>query len=106
MILHIANYYTGSKVYMNLVAKLDDLFVPQIVYTAFRGEDLKQNYVEFNTTSSTIIYRPVLGLYSRLHFRYKANLITRDIIENVSLAGIKMIHAHTWYSDGSPAYNL
>jgi len=100
--LHIANYYTGSKVYRNLFSALDKSGVLQTVYTAFRGSG-RPNDMEFGQPGSKIWYRPILSLYTRIHYTYKSALITKDIRRHVNVGDISLIHAHTWYSDGRSA---
>ena len=65
MILHLANDYSGSTVYKNLVTKLDDLGVNQIVYTPVRSEHLVgKNEIELKQKDSKIIYANILAKYT------------------------------------------
>lgn len=108
IVLHIANDYSGSTVYKNLVAKLDDLGVNQIVYTPLRSRRLvNKNRIELKQKGSKFIYADILSKYlDRLLLHKKIKKITRDIESKVDLNNITIIHAHTWYSDGGVAYNL
>lgn len=108
MILHIANDFSGSTVYKNLVLGLDDLNVSQVVYTAIRNKNLiGKNKVDFRDGDSKIIYSHVLNKYvDRLLYKRKISKIYKDILEKVDFTKITYIHAHTWYSDGGVAYLL
>jgi glycosyltransferase involved in cell wall biosynthesis len=108
MILHITNDYSGSKVYKNLIVKLDDLGLNQIVYTPVRSSQLVgKNSIELKQQESKIIYANILSKYlDRLLLHKKIKKITRDIELKVDVNTIEFIHAHTWYSDGGVAYRL
>lgn len=107
-ILHITNDYSGSTVYKNLCASLDDLNITQIVYNPIRkiGE-VNKNKIDFNDKKSQIIYSKILNNYTRLNFHFKRKKIYKDLISFVgNTEKIDIVHAHTWYSDGAIAYKL
>lgn len=107
MILHIANDFGGSKVYKNLFDNLDCIGISQTVYTAIRTENLiSVNNINWRCLNSKIYYRHILNNYTRLNFFHKTSMITRDVIKTVGINRMKIIHAHTWFSDGVIAYNL
>jgi glycosyltransferase involved in cell wall biosynthesis len=107
MLLHITNDFSGSKVYKNLIQQLDQLELPQTIYTAVRREDLiGKNHIDFKQTSSSIIYRNILKKTDKLRYFHKINKVTEDVEAYVDLTKITLIHAHTWYSDGGVAYEL
>lgn len=107
LVLHLANDFSGSKVYKNLVYELDLLQIPQVVYTAVRSKNLlDKNRLVFTNPQSNIIYRNILNLYTRVNFRYKIRKVVEDVTKNVELKIVDTIHAHTWYSDGAVAYFL
>lgn len=107
-ILHISNDYSGSSVYMHLIKELDDLKVPQIVYNPIRERKrINKNLIPFKLPESKIIYSMVLNnSMDRILFRRKIKKIVKDIEEKIDLSNVKLIHAHTWYSDGGAAYIL
>lgn len=107
-VLHIANDYAGSTVYMNLVRELDGLAVEQIVYTAIRGENnIGGNAIKFTRNKSEIIYSSILNWHiDRVFYPYKMFKVLRDIQTKVDFSQVNCIHAHTWYSDGGVAYLL
>lgn len=105
-ILHIANDYSGSKIYYNLVKNLDELGVEQMVYTPIRNKKhINGNYYSFKHDSSNIVYSNILTKYCRINFWHKKNKILSNI-QRQNLNNISLIHAHTWYSDGAIAYEL
>lgn len=108
MILHIANDYSGSTVYMNMVMELDNLSIPQIVYNPIRDTNrIGKNNIELHTANSQIVYSLILSNYTdRVFYRNKVHKIVQDIEEKIDLSKISYIHAHTWYSDGGAAYLL
>jgi len=108
MILHLANDYSGSTVYKNLVAALDHLEVTQTVYTAVRSKELVgKNNIVLKQPESKLIYSPILNTYSRLDFYYKKRIIIKNIQKKVNnISNFHYIHAHTWYSDGTIAFYL
>lgn len=106
-ILHITNDYSGSTVYKNLIAALDNLDVEQIVYTPIRSVSQEnKNRIELKTVGSEIIYRPILNKSDRLFLRKKIYKIKNDIESLIDLNEVSFIHAHTWYSDGGVAFLL
>ncbi len=108
MILHISNDYSGSTVYKNLIAELDNLAINQIVYNPIRDNNrIGKNKIDFKVKNSKIIYSYILNNSTdRFFYKNKINKITKDIESKVDLSKITFIHAHTWYSDGGVAYLL
>lgn len=108
MILHIANDYSGSSVYKNLVTGLDGLGLAQTVYTPIRyiANDNK-NKVDLASEDSRIIYSKILNSnVDRILYRHKIKKVFNDLESKVDLTKISLIHAHTWYSDGGVAYKI
>lgn len=106
-ILHIANYYTITRVYKNLTEALDRLNLTQIIYTAFRGAELcGANKPNLSARGSQIIYRHILNFYGRLNYSYKIGKVTKDVMHHVNVDEISGMHAHTLFSDGRVAYNI
>ena len=108
VILHISNDYSGSSVYKNLISKVDDLGVSQIVYTAVRDKSLMgRNRIHLKQSNSEIIYSNILSKYvDRIFLRCKVRKITRDVKSKINLVDINCVHAHTWFSDGGVAYQI
>ncbi len=109
-ILHIANDYSGSKVYKQLCQALGrfESFPQQVVYTAVRDQQLvNRNHPDPEYDHCLqVIYSNILSLYTRINFYEKRRRVLRDLSNKVSLENVGLIHAHTWYSDGAIAYEL
>lgn len=107
-ILHIANDYSGSKVYKHLFTEVDCTYgIQQTIYTAIRSNNLlSRNKVQFKNKRSQIIYSHVLNLFTKILYNHKLNKIMGDIEGRVDLTRVSLIHAHTWYSDGGVALRL
>lgn len=107
-VLHIANDYAGSTVYMNLARELDNLGIEQTIYTPVRGTaTVGNNAIEFKCKKSKIIYSSLLNWHiDRIFYPYKIFKILKDIQKKVDFSQIDFIHAHTWYSDGGVAFFL
>lgn len=108
MILHITNDYSGSTVYKNLVGELDKLGVSQIVYTPIKDNGRTgKNKIELSQEGAEIIYSHILNRsLDRVFYRWKLKKILSDIESKVDFSKVRLIHAHTWYSDGGVAYLL
>lgn len=108
MILHITNDYANSTVYKNLISNLDNNGVEQIVYTPVKSEtSIGGNLIELKEKNSKIIYRNILNMHvDRVLFNFKINKIYKDVHSKVDFRKIKLIHAHTWFSDGAVALKL
>lgn len=106
-VFHIANYYTGSKVYKELSSALDNDGIRQTIYTAFLNKKAaNKNNVEFKTPHSKVIYRNILNLYTRINYLHKARKLTNDAAEYFDPKEVNIIHAHTLFSDGVIACRL
>lgn len=107
-VLHITNDYSGSTVYKNLIGELDKLGISQIVYNPIKNKNrIGKNEIDLVMEDSKIIYSPILNKTTdRIFYRNKIKKIVNDIEQKVDLSKIKLIHAHTWYSDGGAAYIL
>lgn len=107
MILHLSNDFAGSKVYMNLFKSLDSLHIGQYVYVPVRSDSLiDKNKILFDSDNSKLIYSKVLSNYTRINYKYKIRRTLNDLETKISIADVKVIHAHTWFSDGGLAYEL
>lgn len=108
MILHITNGFSRTSLFKNLFQKLDNIGVEQTVYNPiYKGSATGKNNIDFQTQNSQIIYSPILEKWlDRLFYSYKIKKTIHDIESKIDLSKVKLIHAHTWYSDGGAAYLL
>lgn len=105
MILHIANGFNDSKLYELLFYNLSKLGVNNKIYTPVSNKR-NEHYVSFKLDSNDIFIRKILNITDRIFYRKKINKIKRDVIQNVKFDKVKLIHAHTLYSDGGVALKL
>ncbi|MDG2433289.1 glycosyltransferase family 4 protein [Flavobacterium sp.] len=107
MILQLSNDFAGSKVYMNLFKSLDNLHINQYVYVPVRSDNLiDKNKILFDSDNSKLIYSKVLSNYTRINYKLKIRRTLVDLVTKIPIAKVKVIHAHTWFSDGGLAYEL
>jgi glycosyltransferase involved in cell wall biosynthesis len=107
MILQLSNDFAGSKVYMNLFKSLDNLNIDQYVYVPIRSDNLiDKNKILFDSDNSKLIYSKVLSNYTRINYKLKIRRTLVDLETKMPIAKVKVIHAHTWFSDGGLAYEL
>lgn len=107
MILHIANDFSGSRVYNRLIGKLSTQIDRQIVYTAIRSKDLiGKNDLHGVHNNIKVYYRYILSNYLRINFYAKVKTIEKDIYHYLDFKDIDLVHAHTWYSDGAIALSI
>lgn len=105
--LHIANDYSGSTVYRNLIRELDKLGICQVIYNPIKKSGKIGNQIQLEEAGSQIIYSHILNRNTdRILYRSKIQKLVADIESKVDLSKISLIHAHTWYSDGGIAYEL
>lgn len=106
-ILHIANDYSGSKVYSLLVEALDKLGIMQDVFTTIRkeGQDGK-NAIPFQCENSKIYYSKNWHPLHRVLFRKKTHSNYKHLLKHIDPKKITHVHAHTLFSDGILALKL
>ena len=106
-ILHLANDFSGSRVYNQLVRAIDQRGVQQTIFTTIRSADEKgKNAVDFATDGSTIYYSDNWCPWHRAFFRLKAGSNYKNLLRLVDLKTITHVHAHTLFSDGVLALRL
>src|SRR5690554_4631932 len=105
-IIHLASYFSGiSKVYEHLFDAIDKMGHNQHIYVPYRILE-KEKEISFLNPNSKIILRPIYNQFSRFAYFYKINKAYKDIIKQLPITGIDVIHAHTWFTDGGLAYEL
>lgn len=103
-ILHICSEYSNRPLYSNLVKKLDEQGDAQTVYVPVRREsDINKHKVN-STSAVSYQYSYILNPLLRFFYFQKIKKISRDIIKHISLDKLNVMHAHTLYTNGGPAY--
>ena len=98
-IIHFCSYFQGSKVYSNLFSFLNKLGVTNYAFVPVKrkiGVDVNDSFFFSNC----------LGGFTRFFYSYKLFRINKAA--NANLCSLPndnyLIHAHTLYADGIPAY--
>lgn len=106
-ILHLANDFSGSRVYNQLVQAIDQRGVQQTIFTTIQSEDERgKNAVDFTVEGSTIHYSDNWRPWHRVLFRLKAENNYKHLLRLVDSKTITHVHAHTLFSDGVLALKL
>lgn len=106
-ILHLANDFSGSRVYNQLVQAIDQRGVQQTIFTTVRSVDERgKNAVDFTIEGSTIHYSDNWRPWHRVLFRLKAENNYKHLLRLVDPKTITHVHAHTLFSDGVLALKL
>lgn len=108
-VLHIANSYGGTEVYSNLISALDVLGVKQTVFIPLNPNNrnrLGNQLLKFSVSGSRIIYSVALKCYHRYLYECKIDTIKREIVDQVDLKEIDLIHAGLFCTDGAVAFEL
>lgn len=104
-VLQIACGFSYSNVYKNLFAELNkknidiEVYVPQHTDSAIR--DLDQGEYSYPIYSNKVIKS-----WDKYLYFTKIQRMRRDIKKNFELSNIKVIHAHSLFSDGGVAYEI
>ncbi|GAF65023.1 putative glycosyltransferase [Bacillus sp. TS-2] len=107
-ILHICSYYTGNKLYKNLVKELSAEGIYQHVYIPLReNKFIGKNQLSSNYRNVRYYYRNILNKSDRFFYIHKINKQKKEIEQDLLLNNkVDFIHAHTVFSDGGTAYKL
>ena len=103
MILHICCNLAGSTVFPQLFTALRDIGLPQTVFVPEkRRADMGRNHPEGVPTLQRLTVRRSDALF----FFRKAQRSVKAIRSEINLTDVKLIHAHTLFTDGSIAAKL
>lgn len=104
-ILHISNDFPNTPLYKQLVLHLTKLDIKQSVYSAVRTSQ-EASYSPPELQHYETSFRNILQPYDRILYRNKINKIAKDVIQQIDIDQIDLIHSHTLYSDGGVALKL
>lgn len=108
-VLHIANSYGGTDVYKNLISSIDNLGVCQIMYVPLNPANHSRegnHLLDFKCRNSSIIYSKSLKSYHSYFYNLKINTILKNLLHNVDISRISIIHSFSLCVDGAVAYEL
>ena len=100
-VLQIASYASVDAFYTELFHDLETVGVSSFCFASKRrGTESKIN------ESPTHLQKECYGKLAIPFLRHKANTIAKACEENVDVASYQLLHAHTLYTNGVPAYLL
>jgi L-malate glycosyltransferase len=108
-LLHICSYYSGSKLYSNLIKELANSNINQDVFVPIKDKNQigRNELAKDEFESISFYYVNILKKSDRLFFERKINKQFQWVEKNIlSKKNIDFIHAHTVFSDGGTAYKL
>lgn len=101
-VLHIATGYEYSSLYKKLFSNLEKnnqnntVFVPQHISSIKVIDSQEANY--------QLIRKEIIKSSDRLFYHRRINKVFSEIEDSVILDDFSLIHAHSLFSDGGPAY--
>lgn len=101
-ILQLASYYTVTTVFKNLFSEIIP-YEDQIVFVPIRN---KSEYGKNSTEDLRINYNQCLNLTDRIFFKKKIKKVQNTLEREINLSEVKLIHAHTLFSDGAVAFRM
>ena len=101
-LLHICNSYQTNKMYQLLFDEIAEFNNNQIVI----APGFYKSGIEENNNIKIIYYKRTKSLFQRVLFRRKTKKIFIYINGVLNLSTVRLVHAHTLFSDGAVAYNL
>ncbi|WP_315168868.1 glycosyltransferase family 4 protein [Metaclostridioides mangenotii] len=105
-ILHVCSYYITSKLYKNLVEKLEEEGFYNEVYIPINSQSFENKYIGKKSDKTNYIYSNCFNKIDRVSFNLKNNKIYSDLNEKVDLDSIDVVHAHSLFVNGYVAYKL
>ncbi|PPK45279.1 glycosyltransferase family 4 protein [Clostridium algidicarnis] len=105
-ILQICSYYIGSKLYMELFSKLDEMSMEQTVFVPISDDKFKGANINYNMRNAKYIYSKDFTNLDRLIYYTKVDKIYKDCINKINLEEMKVIHAHSLFINGGVALRL
>ncbi|SES62799.1 glycosyltransferase family 4 protein [Thalassotalea agarivorans] len=101
-ILHFCSYFVGSKVYSKLFVELKKQKIHQRIIVPIRCSNLY--YQNNENLEENILYIKCLNTLTRALYSFKLLSYFIFVFPKIKKTSNAVIHAHTLYSDGIPAY--
>jgi len=107
-LLHVCSYYIGNKIYKNLVDKLSNKGIEQLVYIPIKDSKLIGANEIMDKSNVDYYYSNILKKKDKYFYKAKIKKQFKDILNKLIDTNFKpdIIHAHTLFSDGGTAYLL
>ena len=104
-VLHVCSDFHQQTLYTQLVRHLSDVGISQRVYIPVRSA-AEAAWRPPEIRDARFHVRQVLRRWHRALFRSKIRTIARDLMSQVDLSTVDLVHAHFLYSDGAVALEL
>lgn len=103
-ILHFCSYYLGSIVYKELFNQIDNNpnYVQDVYIPTKKSSNYQKNFFESTTVNFHCV--KIFSSFTRFFYFYKILISLINAYKIFSNSNHQIIHAHTLYSDGIPAY--
>lgn len=105
-VVQMCSYYTGSKLYMEMFSKLDNMGIKQIIFVPILDIELKNININYNMKNSRYIYAKNFTNLDRLIYFTKIKKIFKDSIDKIDFKNVNLIHAHSLFINGGVARML
>ncbi|MDU0114572.1 hypothetical protein RT723_16560 [Psychrosphaera aquimarina] len=102
-ILHFCSYFIGSKVYKELFQEIDKHGIQQDIFVPVRNSSHK-GVNNFKSNFAQVSYINILSFVTKLSYLIKIFMTIFGVLITQGRNRYNVIHAHTLYSDGIPAY--
>lgn len=102
-VLHLCSYYYGSKLYENLIKELDSCGLKQSVYIPVM-QGVKCEVKDYN--NCRFLVKETYGSLDRLFFKGKFKKNYKELLSNVDISKVNVVHAHTLFTNGVMAYKI
>lgn len=102
-ILHIANGYSQSKLYKELISKLIKFIDLQYVFVPLRDS---KSFDKFKIKNKKVIFfysLIITSFFYRIFFPLKIRKSVKAINKNTNVSNYNVLHAHSLFSDGAVA---
>ena len=108
-ILHLNSNYSTSTLYKNLYSSLESKGIEQIIYIPIDKKFnlfKKELKVEDDTLSKKHIQIKCYNKIQNILFIPKIYIMYKNLIKNINIKDISLVHAHSTFSNGLVAYFL
>jgi len=105
-ILHIASYYSGQRLYRNLIFSLNRHDIAQYVFVPVRSKEEVGKFQINDVDNVGFYYANILKPYHRFFYYTKIRRSFSALQQGVDLSRIGFVHAHSLFSDGGVALKV
>lgn len=104
--MHLCSGYELSSLYFDLIKSLNKRNIKQIVYIPLNKSKQHDVGDKVYLKNVVFVYSKAFRDIDRIFYNRKSNILSKDIINKISLDDIELIHAHSLFSMGGVALKL